>query len=90
MVGVPKLNDKDQVDYVVTTCLLESLRRYWWFDWVLGSQVNLTVIQHFLIVSGLMALLALKASRVDWIGSTVRQQGPCLRGQRKICCLSDY
>ena len=70
--------------------IMSSLHAYWSLFAGLGGligflavQVNLTVIQHFLIVSGLMALLALKVSQVNWIGSTVSEANPTFAWPKK-------
>ena len=78
--------------------IMSSLHAYWSLFAGIGGligflavQIDLTVIQHFLIINGLIALLALKASRV--IGSDLRSkhQRPYLRGQKKfvVCRIID-
>ena len=70
--------------------IISALHAYWSLFAGIGGligflaiQVNFTVIQHLLFVSGLMALLALKATRVSWIGSTVSEARPMFAWPQK-------
>ena len=70
--------------------IMSSLHAYWSLFAGVGGligffavQVNLTVMLHFLIIGGLMAFLALKASRVSWIGSTVSEATPMFAWPKK-------
>ena len=70
--------------------IMSSLHAYWSLFAGIGGltgflavEVNSTVIQHFLFISGLMALLALKAARVSWIESTVSEATPMFAWPKK-------
>ena len=70
--------------------IMSSLHAYWSLFAGIGGligflavQVDFTVMHHFLMISGMMGLLALKASRVDWIGSTVSESVPMFAWPKK-------
>ena len=70
--------------------IMSSLHAYWSLFAGIGGligflaiEVNLTVIQHYLIISGVMVLLTLKASRVAWTGSTISESTPMFAWPKK-------
>lgn len=70
--------------------IMSSLHAYWSLFAGIGGligflavQFNLTVLQHFLAASGLMGLLALRASRISWVGSTVNKATPMFAWPKK-------
>lgn len=70
--------------------IISSLHAYWSLFAGMGGligflavQGNFTVLQHFLVVSGLMGFVAAKVSRASWIDSTVSEATPMFAWPKK-------
>ena len=77
--------------------IMLSLHAYWSLFAGIGGafgfaaiHFNLSVLQHFMVVSLLMSVLAFRVSRVNWRGSTIKKGAPAFAWPKKNLLLVGF